>query len=226
MIFSCIIPIYNEWPRVLKVLEAVFWCEDISEVIVVDDGSTDETWKIINNINNTKLQKFRFEKNSWKTSAVLFWVEKTKGDYIVLIDSDLLYLTSQHISQLIKPVKDKKVAITISIRQNSLSIYKLLGTDFVSGERVLPTIILKDKAFFSEIPSFWLEVKINEKIIDGKYTFMNIFLQWVVSPRKTTKMWFFQGMKGDMRMVREIISVVSLQTILYQLWYFSVNRKR
>ncbi len=71
MTFSCIIPTYNESLYITHVLSAVLACEDIDEVIVVDDGSTDDTWERISHFENTKLKKVQLPKNGGKTNAVL-----------------------------------------------------------------------------------------------------------------------------------------------------------
>ena len=65
-----------------------------------------------------------------------------------MIDSDLINLESYHISSLIDPVRNKQSHISLSIRENSLPLYKFLGTDFVSGERVLPRSIFDDETYY------------------------------------------------------------------------------
>lgn len=221
MLFSCIIPAYNEWPRIAKVLETVLACEELHEIIVVDDGSTDDTWEVIETFQHQKLQKIRQQKNGGKTNAVLRWINISKWNYIVMIDSDLLNLKVEHINSLIKPIKDKEADVTFSIRENSLKVYKWLQSDFVSGERIVPREIFEDNDFFISCPWFWLEVKLNEKIIAWKYTIKNIYFPNVISPRKVSKSWIFTGTLADVKMVHNIISVVSIPKLLYQIRYFS-----
>lgn len=69
MVFSCIIPAYNEAPRIHAILQVALHCSELDEVIVIDDGSTDETKKILEDINHPKLQKLFLEKNGGKMKA-------------------------------------------------------------------------------------------------------------------------------------------------------------
>jgi hypothetical protein len=91
-----------------------------------------------------------------------------------MIDSDLIGLTSEHITDLIAPVREGITDVTLSIRENSLGLYKFCGTDFVSGERVIPREILADVPYYTSGPGFGLEVLMNEKILTGGYTVENI----------------------------------------------------
>ncbi len=221
MKFSCIIPAFNEWPRIAKVLEIVLACDELDEVIVVNDGSSDDTWEIIDSFVHPKLQKINLEKNGGKARAILYGVEIARWDYIVMIDSDLIWLSSEHISCLLSPIQKNIVDVTLSIRENSLSLYKFFWTDFVSGERVLPREVFDKATYYTSGPWFGLEVKINAEIIRRKYKIQNIYLSWVITPRKSVKYWFVQWTCADLKMLGDILSIFSIRELMYQFWYFS-----
>ena len=103
---------------------------------------------MIDVFSNAKLQKVHLEKNGGKSRALLEGITRSRGTHIVMIDADLLHLRAEHITALIAPVREGVVDVTLSIRENSLPIYKLLGTDFVSGERVLPKSLFDDQEYF------------------------------------------------------------------------------
>lgn len=91
---SIVIPAYNEEKRIGKTLEKVLAYlagkNYDSEIIVVDDGSTDETQKIIKGFPvNGKIRLITNEKNEGKGSAVRKGVLEATGKYIFFTDADL-----------------------------------------------------------------------------------------------------------------------------------------
>lgn len=104
---------------------------------------------MIDIFSDAKLQKIHLSKNGGKSRALLAGVSHARGTHIVMIDADLINLSSEHITALITPVLTRVVDVTLSIRENSLSIYKFLGTDFVSGERVLPKSLFDDREYYT-----------------------------------------------------------------------------
>lgn len=107
---SIIIPVFNEEKTVEQVLKAVFAVKlpgIKTEVIVVDDGSTDKTSQIVNNIvkNNKEIKFFVHKKNSGKGAAVRTGVESANGEYIIIQDADLEY-NPQDIKRLVNALKD------------------------------------------------------------------------------------------------------------------------
>lgn len=138
----------------MGVLQTVCESEKVDEVIAVDDGSTDNTRKMIENFSHSKVRKIFLAQNGGKARAVLEGVRQATGDFIVMIDSDLIGLKPHHIDMLIEPIVQKKSDVTLSIRENSLGIYKFFGTDFVSGERVIPKTLFADGAFFTDGKGF------------------------------------------------------------------------
>jgi len=115
---SVIIPAYNEAGTILTVLEAVNSqkVEGVDfEVIVVDDGSTDGTDKLI--AANPRLFKtsIRLEKNGGKGAAVKAGLKAAKGDYILFQDADLEYDPRQY-SELLSPVLEHNADIVMGSR--------------------------------------------------------------------------------------------------------------
>lgn len=138
-----------------------------------------------------------------------------------MIDSDLINLQPRHITSLIDPVRNKQVQVSLSIRRNSLYIYKFFGTDFVSGERVIPRSLFVDEQYYLSGTGFGLEVLMNAKIIENKYTIKNIYFPDLIAPRKSLKYGYFCGTLADWKMNRDILSVMPLHLLMYQIWYFS-----
>jgi glycosyltransferase involved in cell wall biosynthesis len=233
---SCIIPAYNEWERIEKVLKIALNNDLISEIIIVNDGSTDNTKEVISNFiskNSDKSEKVNFidlEKNSGKTNAVITWIKASSSDYLLFLDSDLIGLDNNAINNLINPVIDKQADITISIRQNSLEIYKKMWLDFVSWERVFHKSLFTEKDFeeLLKLPWFALESYLNNIIINKKLRIKTVYWDKVISPRKSSKYWFWAWVKWDFNMIIEIIKTIWFTTIFKQnkqMLKLKVNKK-
>jgi glycosyltransferase involved in cell wall biosynthesis len=94
MIFSIIVPVYNEEKTILKILEKLEklkFSKFEKEIIVIDDGSTDNTKNILDKNKNLYNQLYSNIKNEGKGSAVKVGLQKCSGEYVVFQDGDLEY---------------------------------------------------------------------------------------------------------------------------------------
>lgn len=108
MKLSIIIPVFNEEKTIATVLKRItnLKIDNVAkEVIVVDDGSTDNTTKEIKKFSKGKsnLKFLRHEKNQGKGAAVKTGIKNATGDYIVIQDADLEY-DPKYIGKLIKEI--------------------------------------------------------------------------------------------------------------------------
>jgi len=86
--FSVIIPLYNKDAHILDTLKSVY-DQSFSdyEIIIVNDGSTDNSWEKIKDIENSKLIIFNNE-NQGVSQARNFAMKQAKGDYFAFLDAD------------------------------------------------------------------------------------------------------------------------------------------
>lgn len=95
MNISVVIPLYNEaesLPELAAWIERVMTDNNFSyEVIFVDDGSTDESWKVINEISsrNPAFRGISFRRNYGKSPALNTGFKAATGDVIITMDADL-----------------------------------------------------------------------------------------------------------------------------------------
>jgi len=99
---SCIICAFNEETRISVVLTALFAHPLIEEVIVVNDGSTDSTKKIVEQSKWVKL--ISHEKNLGKSQAMCAGIQNSQNDLLMFLDADLKNITKDDITALAMPI--------------------------------------------------------------------------------------------------------------------------
>jgi glycosyltransferase involved in cell wall biosynthesis len=95
MDLSIVIPLFNEeesLPELCAWIEKVMLANNYSyEVILIDDGSTDESWKVIGQLrnNNSNLKGIKFQRNYGKSAALNEGFKAAQGDVIITMDADM-----------------------------------------------------------------------------------------------------------------------------------------
>ena len=143
MKLSIIIPVYNEKKTISKILDKI---SDVNvgvkkEIVIIDDGSTDNSKLIIEKYLERKKKeknlefKFISKKNCGKGSAVRKGIELSSGDIITVQDADLEYNPEDY-KKLIKPIIDGKERVVYGSRflMRHKPMYKLyfLGNKFLT----------------------------------------------------------------------------------------------
>lgn len=224
---SCVIAAYNEEKRIHNVLNAIENHPLIDEVIVVNDGSSDNTAKVVEKRKGVTL--ITLPENRGKSFAVVTGIRETKYDHLCMLDADLVGISKEDVTNLIEPVLDGSADITISLRKNSLPIMRLIGMDYISGERVFKkSIITPYLNDIEKLPSFAIESFFNQVLIDNAKRIKIVKWKDVITPRKSSKTGFGKGIWGDIKMIREIIQLVSVKGVIkqnYEMHKLKVDRK-
>ena len=106
---SVIIPAYNEEDTVAKVVEVVKKVSFVDEIIVVDDGSSDNTKNVAS---DAGARVITHETNKGKGEALNTGYREAECDIIAFIDADIYNLTSKKVEAMIKPILEGKTDIT------------------------------------------------------------------------------------------------------------------
>lgn len=203
---SCIICAFNEAPRIAAVLAVASAHPLLHEVIVVDDGSTDNTAEIVKGFASIRL--ISYEENRGKSFAMATGVAAAKCDLLMLLDADLSGLVAEDITALAIPVLSGVTDVSLSLRQNSLLIFRAIGLDFVSGERVIRKELLSEA--LEEIyglPRFGIEVFLNRKIVARRLSISVAHWPRVTQSRKTEKLGYWKGIRAEWRMIVDLLQV-------------------
>ena len=115
MDFSIIIPVYNEEKTVKQVIEKVKKVQypGKTEIIVIDDGSTDNSSNILDSIKGITLIKN--SNNRGKGYSLRRAFKRAKGEIIIIQDADLEYNPQEHL-KLIKVIKKNKAEVVYGSR--------------------------------------------------------------------------------------------------------------
>ena len=136
---SIVIPVFNEDRYLEKLFEQLkkFFNKDDIEIIIIDDGSTDNSNIIIENFKTKKDFKFNFsciklDINSGKGKALQTGIKKANGKYILLQDADLEL-----------DIKDSKEMYDMIC--NNQEIKCIFGSRYLSGK------LKKNNYFFNNL---------------------------------------------------------------------------
>jgi glycosyltransferase involved in cell wall biosynthesis len=134
---SAIICAYNEEKTVKEVVTTVYdYFYD--EVIVVNDGSTDGTDKILTELLNLSTLKYiALPENKGKGYAMATGVENSTGEIIVFIDADLSNLKEEHFEQLLTPIFNNECDMVLGQPTETLINYKFNPFKSFTGERAM-----------------------------------------------------------------------------------------
>ncbi|MDD5221117.1 MAG: glycosyltransferase [Candidatus Pacebacteria bacterium] len=150
MTSTAIIPALNEEKTIGAVILAAKQSSNISEIIIVDDGSKDDTFKVASGFSVKVLQH---KHNRGKAQAIKTGIEQSSSPVFIFIDADLIGITGIQLDGLLLPVINKEADMVIGKidRRNRFSetpkIYKHQA--HLSGTRVIT------KEFWDSIPKIY-----------------------------------------------------------------------
>ena len=122
-LISVVIPLFNEEKSIKNVIDKIP-NHRLYEIIVVDDGSTDNSVNIIKEINNREIKLIRHNRNLGYGAAILSGIKYARGDIIVTMDSDGQH-NPEEIPKLTKPVINNQADIVIGSRYLGKCNYKI-----------------------------------------------------------------------------------------------------
>lgn len=191
---SIVIPVFNEASTVSRIISEVLKSDVLGlkkEIIVVNDGSTDGTSKILSKIKSPQLKIITSRRNKGKGYALRTGFKHSTGDIIIVQDADLEY-SPKEFPKLLKPIINNKSKVVYGSRELSGKnihsslifhaggklvtfitniLYKSNLTDEATGYKVFDAKLLKKIKlkcvrfeFCPEVTAYIL--KSNEKIVE------------------------------------------------------------
>ena len=168
-----IIPALNEEQRIVPVIVTARDSGLFSEVLVVDDGSTDRTAQAAE---DCQVRVIRHERNQGKARAMQTGLTNTTAEIVTYLDADLLHITAEHIQSLLEPVVSGQSRAALAVFSGGRLATTLAQkiTPMISGQRCLRRELLDD---FDEWDTrFGIETSINNHLVQRGVE--QLIIQW------------------------------------------------
>jgi glycosyltransferase involved in cell wall biosynthesis len=133
---SVVMPALNEERTLSQVLDAVLASTVDIEVVLVDDGSTDGTWRIMQDRAKAdkSVRPYRHEVNGGKGAAVRTALKHARGSVVLIQDADLEYDPSEH-PALLAPIESGRATVVYGSR--AFSSHTAFSYWYVIGNRLV-----------------------------------------------------------------------------------------
>jgi len=134
-LLSVIVPVFNESKTIRQILEKISLVPVDKEMIVVDDGSTDGTDKILRDMRLDNMKVIHHSANRGKGAAFLTGLSNATGEFVIIQDGDLEYDPQEYL-KLIEEIK--KVGVDAVVGARFMKDYRgllipQLGNRFLTG---------------------------------------------------------------------------------------------
>ena len=166
---SVIVPAHNEEPGIASALQEIdsvlSTCCDSSEIIVIDDGSTDATYDVLQKLcqQQDNLRAIKLSRNFGKESAMLAGLRAANGQAVITIDADL-----QHPPALIPEMVEKWKAGTKVVhavkRQRVINTFmeRFRATIYNNLLKLLGGVDLRNSSDYKLVDRVIVDALINE----------------------------------------------------------------
>lgn len=200
---AVVVPAYNEGKRIVPVLKAVLAAKLVDQVIVVDDGSRDNTSEVAGRLPGVEV--VRFTSNLGKAAAMAAGVAHTDAPIVAFIDADLDGLASEHIDDIVRPVLNDECDMCIGIFRGGKfwSDTAQRITPLISGQRAIRRQLIEVVPYFSEV-RMGAEVLLNTAAKRARARVKRVVLRGVSNQFKERKMGLVKGTAARYRMYKEI----------------------
>lgn len=135
MKLSVIVPVFNERATVGEVIRRVLAVDLDTEIIVVDDGSTDGTRDVLAALSADHLQVLYHARNRGKGAAIRTGLARSSGDVVVIQDADLEYDPADY-RALLRPIETGKAKVVYGSRflgeHKAMFFWHMVGNKFLT----------------------------------------------------------------------------------------------
>ena len=173
---SIIIPAYNEEDKIKDTLENIKDINEINEILVIDDGSSDKTTEIANSVESEKIKVFTLDKNRGKGYALNYGLKGSTSSEVKKLITPILNNEADVIIAKFPPAT-KKGGLGFVKRLAKESVLEMTGKELdatLSGQRIFKKEVLEK---FKEMPyGYGVEVGMTIDILKHGYTVKEVLV--------------------------------------------------
>jgi glycosyltransferase involved in cell wall biosynthesis len=194
---SVVVPCYNEAATIKELLSRVLESPWVAEVIVVDDGSTDESLSRLRSVTDDRVRVFEQPYNMGKGAALRRGFKEVTSDFVIVQDADLEYDPADY-GQLLEYLLSGKADVVFGSRFMTDRPHRVLYYWHSVGNRLLTSasnaftnLNLTDmeacyKAFRREViqsldlreDRFGIEPEITAKVAKGRWRIYEVGISY------------------------------------------------
>jgi len=211
---SAIVPAYNESGRICSVLEAIDKADRVNQILVIDDGSTDDTPQKVRE-SEIETTLISLKKNTGKANALSRGVEAASYSTLMFLDADLRGLKPDHVDEMARTYEEGNWDMVIGVfhkgRLNTDISQKI--SPHLSGQRILSREIW-EKLNRSQAEEFGVEMALTKLSLSENLSTTKVKLTGVTHVMKEEKRGFAEGIKSRLKMYGNIIKTTFTPTNL------------
>jgi len=193
---TCIVPVYNESKTIGPVLDVLTNCKLLNRIIVINDGSTDNSLEIIKKYKG-KIEIINHKRRKGKGQAVREATEDVNEGIIFFCDADLIGLKEENIKDLVYPLLNG-YGMSVGVRDEPSPLGRIF---LLYGERMMWAKDFQKIRNSPLINNYGLETVMNEYCKRKKIPIAKIPMKGVIHLSKPKK-W----KRKKISIFREILS--------------------
>jgi len=208
-----VIPAFNEADNLHRVLDAVCAVDWIEQIVVVDDGSTDGTFNVVEHyVNHDKRAlAIHLPQNQGKAGAMLAGVRALGTDLAIFLDADLVGVKDIHLQTLYQPVMTGLSQMTVAVFRHGglLTDASHYFAPNLSGQRCLWRQEAEEALMPLEHTRFGVETGLTLHAKRQNWRVQRIVWRGVTHRMKEQKRNMVVGVYSRWQMYRQIATVLT-----------------
>ncbi|TDX48875.1 glycosyltransferase family 2 protein [Orenia marismortui] len=213
MKIGLVIPAYNEEKTIKGVIHIAKKSNIFEEIVVVSDGSTDNT---VEYALECEVKTIALPRNYGKGAAMEIGVNNVKGDVIVFLDGDLINLQVDHIKRLVEPVFKEGVDMSCGLFDNGRghTDFAQRLTPYLTGQRALKKELIKECDDLSDA-KFGAEMALTKVALEQDWKIKKVILPELSHRIKEDKMGLIKGFYARIKMYWQVFRYFKRNKLSY-----------